>query len=167
MRLALALSIGLSIAATTASARAQQCAGVVSECRTCHEVRGERPVIAGPLPWHVDHAFADLCSQCHGGDATAQSATEAHIGVRSPLSDVDAACGNCHGAETQQLATGYSAFAERARSIPPPPPASARREVVWGNVLTAALAVALGVGGVAYVVRNERRLRAASSRGAT
>lgn len=167
VRLALALSLALSITATAASVRAQQCAGVVSECRTCHEVRGERPVLGGPLPWHVDHAFADLCANCHGGDASATGAHEAHVGVHSPLADVPATCGECHGTDAERLASGYWAFVARGRATPPRTPTSARPAVLWGNVVTAALALAVGIGGVAYVVHNERRLRSAPTRGRT
>lgn len=164
MRLALAVLLVVSTAA--APARAQQCAAVVSECRTCHEVRGERPVVAGPLPWHVDHAFADFCARCHGGDAQATTASAAHVGVRSPLGDVIGTCGACHGADAEGLSTGYAAFVARGRSARPPPPAVARPPTVWGNVVAAALALAVAVGGGAYVVRNERRLRAAARGGA-
>lgn len=147
-------------------ARAQQCGAEVSQCRTCHEAHGARPVAAGPLPWHIDHGFADFCARCHGGDARATDAAVAHVGVSSPLLDVSARCGPCHGADTPRLARGYLAY---TRPAAPPvrvtaPIAPPRRAVDWPDTVLAMLVLLATLGAIAYVARNERRLRARPER---
>lgn len=149
--------------AMTPSAQAQQCGARVSQCRTCHEVRGARPVLGGPLPWHIDHAFADYCARCHGGEAQSSDAALAHVGVMSPLSDVAGRCGPCHGASSESKAARYRTFVSTARSMPPAPPAAAVtavHRIVWGNVALSVIALALALGGVRFIVWNERRLGA-------
>lgn len=141
---------------------AAQCGGVVSQCRDCHETRGERPVLeAGSRsPWHRDHAFGDFCPQCHGGDADATDAEHAHAGLMSPMADVAGSCGKCHD----------PASVEHAYSSPPPTAghngaaASGRRppttSLPWRNAALATTVVLLGASATSYVLRNERQLRA-------
>ncbi len=143
-------------------ARAQQCGSAVSECLTCHELRGARPVVAGPLPWHVDHAFADLCAQCHGGNPRAADEAAAHAGVSSPLADPGARCGGCHGRDAARLAQRYLGLATRASATARPPTPQPTR-VRKGNVVLTALIALVGASGVAYAARNERRSKGASS----
>ena len=118
-----------------------------------------RPVLAGPSPWHRDHAFADFCAVCHGGDPQAADEPTAHLGLVSPLADVNTTCGPCH-ADASQLATRYAAQPENPpRSAHAPQLAAQTPRVVWANVALASLVLIVGGGGAAYVVRNERRLR--------
>lgn len=85
-------------------------------CVTCHLAR----VAALSFVTHVDewvvsrHAAHDVgCDACHGGDATAPDAAQAHRGLR-PSHDIDstvhwtalpATCGGCHRAETNAFET--------------------------------------------------------------
>jgi hypothetical protein len=163
----LRLTMCLSMLAVGSSARAQ-CGAQVSQCRSCHEVAGEHPVLVGGSPWHSDHAFGDFCVQCHRGDPNADTAAAAHVGITSPLADVDTLCGACHAGNATALADKYL-------RQPPPPPRSraaaasgAADAVVWGNVALVGVIVLFGAGGCGYVVLNERRLRAlTSAKGAT
>lgn len=159
-------------------ARAQQCGSNLSQCRNCHEVRGERPVLAGPLPWHVDHAFADFCARCHGGNPRAADAPAAHVGVSSPLTDVAGRCAPCHPSDASQKAQRYLNFVPLSRATPTPTPrvssaapCSAREtderpKIVWGNVALALTALILALGGIRLIVWNEQRLQRAQG-GAT
>ncbi|MGZ3477979.1 MAG: hypothetical protein ACXVCJ_26000, partial [Polyangiales bacterium] len=54
-----------------------QCGGATSECIKCHQT-------VSPMPWHRDHAFAELCTQCHGGDPSAADAARAHGTLADP-----------------------------------------------------------------------------------
>ena len=60
-------------------------------------------------PWHDDHAFADLCPTCHGGNGDAHDATAAHANLRAPLSDVNDGCSSCHGPDAARLVDRYRA----------------------------------------------------------
>ncbi|HSQ62030.1 MAG TPA: hypothetical protein VLM85_02405 [Polyangiaceae bacterium] len=143
-----------------------QCGAGLSQCRDCHEVRGEKPVQAGPSAWHRDHAFADFCAACHGGDPQACDEAAAHVGLVAPLADVQATCGPCHGVSAQNFAQVYLAAARPTPREPVAPKAPARgRGVAWANLVLATLVLVLGGGGATYVVRNERRLRSVKSSG--
>jgi hypothetical protein len=120
-------------------------------------------VEADGTPWHRDHALADFCAPCHGGDPEAQDEATAHATLVAPLEHVDTACAPCHGADAAAFARRYAstravttAPSRQAPPSPPPPPAG--RRVVWGNVVLAIVVAALGLGGGSLVARNERRL---------
>jgi hypothetical protein len=71
-----------------------QCPSNASSCVVCHE-GGERPPNADGTPWHTDHAFADQCVACHGGDRERMDAT-AHEGTIDPLTNPEITCVACH-----------------------------------------------------------------------
>ena len=162
-RACLALLAGVSLVIPL-EARAQ-CGASTSECRTCHEVRGAKPVLASPAPWHRDHAFGDFCAICHGGDPESKDEATAHVGLLSPLSDAQATCGSCHGADSESLARSYAvAVAAPAAPVASPAPAVAGRPAVaWRNVGLAGVVLVLGGVGAFYIVTNERRLRGGSA----
>lgn len=139
-------------------AASAQCGAKTSTCRACHEVRKDGPRFDASLPWHRDHAFADLCPSCHGGDGQAKDAERAHAGRIAPLADVAVTCGLCH-ADGAARAVAYQ------RALPPPdagrPAAPASIEApprdFTGNRALALVALVLGALGGAFVVRNERK----------
>jgi uncharacterized membrane protein YedE/YeeE len=83
-------------ALTSPREAAAECGGNASSCVSCHESRGEHPVLTSPAPWHRDHSFGDLCASCHAGAPEALDAAAAHVGLRDPLADPTTTCGECH-----------------------------------------------------------------------
>ena len=76
-----------------------QCGSQASSCKNCHEVQGQLPVNNDGTGWHESHAFGDFCYMCHAGNPQATDVDAAHTGMVSPLSDIDAACKQCHAAD--------------------------------------------------------------------
>lgn len=95
----------LLMTATSASA---QCGSQASSCKNCHEVQGEMPVNADGTGWHQSHAFGDFCYICHAGNNQATDKAAAHEGMVAPLSDVNAACQQCHVADLDARAQVYA-----------------------------------------------------------
>ncbi len=93
--------------ATTQPARAQ-CGSQASSCKNCHEVQAKDPVNNDGTPWHTSHAFSDFCYNCHGGNQTSTDETTAHAGMVPPLSDIKAACQQCHPDDYQANAQVYA-----------------------------------------------------------
>jgi hypothetical protein len=85
-----------------------QCGSQASSCKNCHEVQAKDPVNADGTGWHQSHAFGDFCYICHGGNSQAADETAAHQGMVSPLSDVQAACAQCHANDLQARADVYA-----------------------------------------------------------
>jgi hypothetical protein len=92
-------------AATPVSA---QCGSQASSCKNCHEVQGKDPVNTDGTDWHESHAFGDFCYICHGGNNQATDETEAHTGMVSPLSDIQASCMQCHPSDLEKRAQVYA-----------------------------------------------------------
>lgn len=141
-----------------------QCGAKSSTCRACHELRKEGPAFDGALPWHRDHAFADLCPSCHGGDGQAKAAAAAHDGRLAPLADVQATCGLCHGDGAARAVAYERALGERdagpsAPAIPAAVEASAPPRTAPGNRAVALVALVLGAFGSGLALKNERRRR--------
>lgn len=129
-----------------------------------------RPVMQGAQAWHKDHAFADLCASCHGGDPTEPTEIAAHASLRAVLGDPASACGGCHTEDAQARAARYLATqastgptspgsatppsTESSNGQPPSaPPPNAQNPgagASFVNRVLAALAAALGV--ALYVV---------------
>ncbi len=93
------------ISVTTAGA---QCGSQASSCKNCHETQGKDPVNTDGTGWHQSHAFGDFCYTCHGGNNQATDETAAHAGMVAPLSDVQAACAQCHPNDLQARAEVYA-----------------------------------------------------------
>jgi hypothetical protein len=85
-----------------------QCGSQASSCKNCHEVQGKDPVNSDGTAWHQSHAFGDFCYICHGGNQQATDETAAHQGMEDPLSDVNAACQQCHAADLDARAKVYA-----------------------------------------------------------
>jgi hypothetical protein len=85
-----------------------QCGSQASSCKNCHEVQGEKPVNQDGTAWHQSHAFGDFCYICHAGNNQAQDETAAHTSMVSPLSDVKAACMQCHVSDYMDRAQVYA-----------------------------------------------------------
>lgn len=104
--LLLALSSGIWLAAAIPASA--QCGSQASSCKSCHEVQGLLPVNNDGTGWHVSHAFGDFCYICHAGNNQAQDQAEAHVGMVAPLSDIKAACMQCHPTDYEALAQEYA-----------------------------------------------------------
>lgn len=87
-----------------------QCGSQASSCKNCHEVQGMLPVNSDGTSWHSAHAFGDFCYLCHAGNNQAQDQTEAHTGMVAPLSDIKAACIQCHPSDYEALAQEYASI---------------------------------------------------------
>ncbi|MEW6402970.1 MAG: hypothetical protein AB1649_14310 [Chloroflexota bacterium] len=104
----LALMIASGVFLGTATPARAQCGSQASSCKNCHEVQGELSVNADGTGWHQSHAFGDFCYICHAGNNQAKDKTAAHEGMVTPLSDVQAACQQCHVADLQERAQVYA-----------------------------------------------------------
>jgi hypothetical protein len=104
----IALIIAASIFLATASPASAQCGSQASSCKNCHEVQGELPVNADGTGWHQSHAFGDFCYICHAGNNQAKDIDAAHEGMVAPLSDIQAACQQCHVADLEARAQVYA-----------------------------------------------------------
>jgi hypothetical protein len=85
-----------------------QCGSQASSCKNCHETQGKDSVNADGTAWHQSHAFGDFCYICHGGNNQAMDETAAHTGMVDPMSDIQAACGQCHPNDLQARADVYA-----------------------------------------------------------
>jgi len=92
----------------TATPAKAQCGSQASSCKNCHEVQGQDPVNADGTAWHTSHAFGDFCYICHAGNQQATDKTAAHTGMVDPMSDVKAACQQCHAADLDARAQVYA-----------------------------------------------------------
>jgi hypothetical protein len=104
----LALVIAASFFLLTAPPANAQCGSQASSCKNCHEVQGQDPVNADGTGWHESHAFGDFCYICHAGNNQATDKAAAHEGMVSPLSDIQAACQQCHAADLDARAKVYA-----------------------------------------------------------
>ena len=104
----LALVIAAGVFLATATPVNAQCGSQASSCKNCHEVQAEMPVNADGTSWHQSHAFGDFCYICHAGNNQATDKAAAHEGMVDPLSDVQAACQQCHVADLDARAQVYA-----------------------------------------------------------
>lgn len=91
-----------------ASPASAQCGSQASSCKSCHEVQAQDPVNADGTGWHQSHAFGDFCYMCHAGNPQSTVKEEAHTGMVPPLSDVKAACAQCHPDDLMERAQVYA-----------------------------------------------------------
>jgi hypothetical protein len=104
----MAVLIATSIFLTTATPVSAQCGSQASSCKNCHEVQGQDPVNSDGTGWHQSHAFGDFCYICHAGNQQATDKDAAHQGMVDPLSDIQAACQQCHVADLDARAQVYA-----------------------------------------------------------
>lgn len=104
----LAFMIAAGIFLVSATPAAAQCGSQASSCKNCHEVQGLDSVYADGTGWHQSHAFGDFCYICHGGNQQATDTAATHTGMVDPLSDIKAACQQCHVADLQERAQVYA-----------------------------------------------------------
>lgn len=129
--LGLALLAVSAIALLSVQPASAQCGSQASSCKNCHETQGQDPVNADGTSWHQSHAFGDFCYICHGGNNQATEAEAAHTGMVAPMSDVQAACAQCHPndlqarADVYTVALGVPAVSANAPSSAPTPAAVA------------------------------------------
>ena len=97
-----------AIALALPSPAKAQCGSQASTCKNCHEVQAKDPVNADGTGWHQSHAFGDFCYICHGGNSQATDKDAAHAGMVAPMSDVQAACQQCHAADLEARAQVYA-----------------------------------------------------------
>ena len=100
--------IAIGIFLTTATPVSAQCGSQASSCKNCHEVQGQDPVNSDGTGWHQSHAFGDFCYICHGGNQQATDKDAAHQGMEDPLSDIQAACQQCHATDLEARAQVYA-----------------------------------------------------------
>ena len=87
-----------------------QCGASLSSCKTCHEVKREKPV-ATQGQWHQQHAFGDFCEFCHGGNTAAKDKNAAHEGINPiPIKDAGNTCSSCHPDDYAERAQKYAAI---------------------------------------------------------
>jgi hypothetical protein len=104
----LALVIATSVLLVTATPVRAQCGSQASSCKNCHEVQGQDPVNSDGTGWHQSHAFGDFCYICHAGNQQATDKDTAHQGMEDPLSDIQAACQQCHVSDLEARAQVYA-----------------------------------------------------------
>ncbi len=104
----MAILIAASIFLGTASPANAQCGSQASSCKNCHEVQGQDPVNSDGTGWHQSHAFGDFCYICHAGNQQATEKDAAHQGMVAPLSDIKAACQQCHVPDLDARAQVYA-----------------------------------------------------------
>ncbi len=104
------LVMGFGLLWATPQTVEAQCGSQASSCKNCHEVQGELPVNNDGNGWHESHAFGDFCYMCHAGNPQATEIDAAHTGMVAPLSDVNAACQQCHAADLDERAQVYAAL---------------------------------------------------------
>ena len=85
-----------------------QCGSQASSCKTCHEVQAQKPVNNDGTGWHESHAFGDFCVFCHAGNDQSTDKVASHTGMVPPLSDIKAACQQCHTADLMERAEVYA-----------------------------------------------------------
>ena len=150
LRLVAASLALLMVLAGESRARAQ-CGAQRSTCSGCHD--GSRAPYEAGAAWHVDHAFTDLCVACHGGDGVAVDAAAAHVGVDRAIASVK--CEACHEGKASASMSAYQPVDASKTSAPTV--RSPHGAFLPNAILSAlALALALGVSGLAYVARKER-----------
>jgi len=126
----MALVIAASIFLMTATPVRAQCGSQASSCKNCHEVQGQDPVNADGTGWHQSHAFGDFCYICHAGNNQAKDKAAAHEGMVAPLSDIQAACQQCHVADLDARAQVYATALGVEVGSGSPAPASGESEAV-------------------------------------
>jgi hypothetical protein len=128
-----AILVVSGIALITAQPVEAQCGSQASSCKNCHETQGQDPVNADGTAWHQSHAFGDFCYICHSGNNQAMDETAAHAGMVDPMSDIQAACAQCHPNDLQARADVYASelgvvaslgSAPTAQPSPTPAPAA-------------------------------------------
>jgi len=125
--LGVAVTAVCAIALIAAQPAQAQCGSQASSCKNCHETQSKLPVNNDGTGWHGSHAFGDFCYICHGGNNQATDETAAHAGMVAPMSDVQAACAQCHPNDLQARADVYAAKlgVTASTGIQPPAPISA------------------------------------------
>jgi hypothetical protein len=104
----LLLLLGSGLWLVTAPPAKAQCGSQASSCKNCHEVQGQKSVNADGTAWHQSHAFGDFCYICHAGNQQATDKAAAHTGMVDPMSDVKAACQQCHATDYDARAQVYA-----------------------------------------------------------
>ncbi len=154
-----------------ASAEAQ-CGAKRSTCSSCHDgVHARAPARSA---WHVDHAFADVCTACHAGDGDAPEATAAHAAMQAPLANGGAPCRTCHAdatarAERYASAIGSTPPTGGAGGAPPTttttttttPSSAVRSSLRPQDAFGIGLVAALGAAVVAWLARRDTRVSTA------
>lgn len=130
-----------------------QCGTSASSCKNCHETQAVLPV-ANNGDWHKAHAFGDFCEFCHAGNVQATVKEEAHVGMVSPLGDVQASCQGCHPGDYDALAQTYASTlgvtlgaGGSAVSDSPPPAGGSSSSSDVNGCTTGATSVSAPLGG--------------------
>ena len=78
-----------------------------SSCISCHAPDGH---VMAMGEWNKVHLNQDMCTSCHGGNASAKDKSQAHAGmVAQPLGDIYTDCHSCHPADYQARANQLAA----------------------------------------------------------
>jgi hypothetical protein len=143
-----------------------ECGAKRTTCSACHD--GAQALLPHG-PWHDDHAFADLCPVCHGGQGEETAQAAAHLGMGFPLGDADTRCAPCHGANTALFVSRYRVQTNDAgvaiaagsnTDVASPAPSPDSRTRPHGdrarNVAMALVIVVFGAAAAFQIVRHER-----------
>jgi hypothetical protein len=123
---------GLIVAAVLiTSPVAAQCNTTKSSCVSCH---GSGIHVAGMGEWNRVHEDQDICTYCHGGNASSTDKALAHEGlVAQPLSDIYASCHSCHPSDYVAKSSQFAATLKVTPDGCATPTAVAARSVPGGT----------------------------------
>ena len=94
--------IGVLFLVALPSVVSAQCGDITSSCYTCH---AQTHPVLGTTEWHSVFGHRYACWYCHGGNDTAQTKEQAHVGlVQNPLQDPYTSCYACHPGDYLQRA---------------------------------------------------------------
>ncbi len=109
-RYAYLLSLVFAVVLAASQVVQAQCGASLSSCKTCHEVKRQKPV-ATQGEWHQQHAFGDFCEFCHGGNTASNDKDAAHQGINTmPVKDAGNTCSSCHPDDYKERAQKYAAI---------------------------------------------------------
>lgn len=104
----LLLAVLIATAVLITSPAAAQCSTTKSSCVSCH---GQGDHGTGMGAWNSVHANQDICTYCHGGNASSTDKALAHEGlVAQPLSDIYSSCHSCHPSDHVTKSSQFAAI---------------------------------------------------------
>jgi hypothetical protein len=162
-----AVALAIAVFLFHPAARAQ-CGASRSTCSSCHDEA--HATFSRSAAFHSEHAFADLCVACHGGNGEAAGAEAAHLGLAAPLAAEGERCRSCHAEKLDEPLSRYRTEASKAPSPGLPPPATiaavhgTSKESHRGDLVAGLAACVLAIGLAITAWRREAFVRELASR---